>query len=47
MTNTHLNRYKPGDKKEITRGKKFRNVNAPNFPKPKIGLSHPRYDVIG
>ena len=35
MSNAHLNRYQPGDKINITRGKKFRDVIAPLFVKPK------------
>jgi len=35
MANDHLNRYQPGDNINITRRKKFRDVIAPLFAKPK------------
>jgi hypothetical protein len=47
MTYANLNRYQPGDKINITRGKKFRNVNAPLFAKPKNGVSNPGCAVSG
>ena len=35
LTNANLNRYKAGDYINVTRGKKFREVIAPLFAKPK------------
>ena len=35
MSNAHLTRYQPGDNINTTRGKKFREVIAPLFAKPK------------
>jgi len=35
LTNAHLTRYQIGDNINITRGKKFREVIAPLFAKPK------------
>jgi len=35
LTNAHFNRYQPGDKINITRGKRFHDVIAPLFAKPK------------
>ena len=37
LTNAHLTRYQPGDNFNITRGKKFRDIIAPLFAKPKGG----------
>jgi len=35
LTKGHLTRYQPGDNINVTRGKKFRDVIAPHFAKPK------------
>jgi len=45
LTNAHLTRYQLGDSINITRGKKFRNVIAPLFAKPKGRVSNQRYVV--
>jgi len=35
MTNAHLTQYQPDGNINITRGKKFRDIIAPLFAKPK------------
>jgi len=35
MTNAHLTRYQPDGNINITRGKKYRDIIAPLFAKPK------------
>jgi len=47
MANAHLNRHHPGDNINITRGKKFRDVIAPLFAKPKGRDVESSYDVSG
>jgi len=47
MTNACLNWYQPSNNINISRGKKFRDVIAPFFAKPKGRELNPRYVVSG